>query len=137
MFRKVEMGFVALRFGDPIVKGYSVPQWVVPVCCLSCVFTIHMHVAYTKDPRAEQPEILEKPAASLATKAWLEGLGREAHSVRCHRNSCEHELSCCLPCAPSAVQSPGKQSLKSHTIIQGVWLTQATVSSLHCAHSPK
>lgn len=113
MFRQVETGFVALRFGDPIVKGYSVPEWVVPVCCLYCVFTIQMHVGYIKDPRTEQPEILEKPAASLATKAWLEGIGREAHSVRCRRNVCKGELSCCLPCAPRAVQSPGKQSLTS------------------------
>lgn len=113
MFRQVGMGFVALRFGDPIVKGCSVPEWVVPVYCLYCVSTIQMHVTYTKDPRAEQPEILEKPAASLATRAWLEGLGREAHSVRWHRNVCEGELSCRLPCAPRAVQSPGKQSLTS------------------------
>lgn len=106
MFRQVGMGFVALRFGDPIVKGYrgTVYHWVVPVCCVYCVFTIQMHVAYIKDPRAEQPEILEKPAASLATKAWLEGLGRKAHNVRCHRNVYKCALSCCLPCAPRAVQ---------------------------------
>lgn len=106
MLREVGMTFVALRFGDPIVKGYCVAQWVVPLCCLYCVFTIQMQVAYIKDPRAEQPEILEKPAASLATKARLEGLGREAYSVRCHRNACECELSCCFPCAPRAVQMP-------------------------------
>lgn len=142
MFRQVGMGFVALRFGDPIVKGCSVPEWVVPVCCLYCVSTIQMHVTYTKDPRAEQPEILEKPAASLATRAWLEDLGREAHSVRWHRNVCEGELSCASPVLPGLCSRPGSRALnvcgdRYHRTVQGVWLTQATVPSLHCAHSPR
>lgn len=47
------MGFFAKRFGGIILKGNSVPQWVVPVCCMYCVFTIQTNVAYIKDPRAE------------------------------------------------------------------------------------
>jgi hypothetical protein len=41
-----------------------------------------------KIPKQKQPEIIEKPAASLGTKAWQEGLGVcvEEHGIRCHRN---------------------------------------------------
>lgn len=63
------MRFFARRFGGIIVKGNSVPQWVVPVCCLYCVFTSQTNVAYIKDPKAERAKNSGKTSSlSYGTK---------------------------------------------------------------------